>query len=124
MGAGLADQAGLALRGILESVSRSSQLMAEIASSTATQSRASAEVMRTVADMNASADQVTTAVREQAAGSKRIRDAMENINKIMSQAAYRDGLSTLSGHAATVVGSRTTTARRTTPKATPPRTLR
>ena len=40
----LADKAGLALRSIIESVTRSSQLMAEIASSTGKQSQASAEV--------------------------------------------------------------------------------
>jgi methyl-accepting chemotaxis protein len=84
----LADQAGLALRRIMESVTRSSQLMAAIARSTATQSKASAEVLRTVSDMNSSTEQVTTAVREQAAGSKQIRLAMENINKVMSQVAY------------------------------------
>jgi methyl-accepting chemotaxis protein len=87
-GIGLADKAGLALRRIIESVSRSSQLMAQIAASTAKQSRASTEALRTVADMNASADQVTTAVREQAAGSKQIRQAVDNINKLMSQVTY------------------------------------
>jgi methyl-accepting chemotaxis protein len=84
----LADQAGLALRRILDSVTRSSQLMAQIAQATSKQSNASAEVLRTVSDMNASTQQVTTAVREQAAGSKQIRQAMENINKIMAQVAY------------------------------------
>jgi methyl-accepting chemotaxis protein len=83
----LADQAGLALRRILDSVTRSSQLMAQIAQATGKQSNASAEVLRTVADMNASAQQVTTAVREQAAGSQQIRQAMENINRITSQVA-------------------------------------
>jgi methyl-accepting chemotaxis protein len=80
-----ADKAGLALRRILESVSRSSGLMAEIASSTALQSKASAEVMRTVGNMNAATDQVTSAVRQQATGSKQIRAAVENINRIMSR---------------------------------------
>ncbi len=84
----LADQAGLALRRIIDSVSRSSQLMAEIASSTARQSKASSDVLKTVADMNSSTEQVTTAVREQAAGSKQIRQATEHINKIMAQVAY------------------------------------
>ncbi len=84
----LADQAGLALRRIMESVSRSSSLMAEIAGSTGRQSRASAEVLRTVADMNAATEQVTTAVREQAAGSQQIRQAMEAINKVTGQVAY------------------------------------
>jgi methyl-accepting chemotaxis protein len=83
-GIGLADEAGLALRRILESVSRSSQLMAEIAASTAKQSRASDELSRTVADLNSSAEQVTTAVREQAAGSKYIRQAIENSNTVMA----------------------------------------
>lgn len=84
-GIGLAQEAGSALRRILESVSRSSQLMAEIASSTAGQSRASADVLRTIADMNTLADQVTTAVREQAAGSKQIRDALQDMNRIMTE---------------------------------------
>ena len=87
-GTSLADQAGLALRAILESVSRSSQLMAGIASATVKQSRASDELMRIVADMNSLVDQVTTAVREQAEGSKQIRDAIENINKIVHEVAY------------------------------------
>ncbi len=87
-GIGLADQAGLALRRILESVSRSSQLMAEIAVSTAKQSRASGEVTRTVANMNSSMGQVATAVKEQAAGAKQIREAMENINQIMGQVTH------------------------------------
>ena len=87
-GTGLADQAGLALKGILESVSRSSELMAGIASSTARQSRASDELMRIVADMNSLVGQVTTAVREQAEGSKQIRDAIENINQIVAEVAY------------------------------------
>jgi methyl-accepting chemotaxis protein len=84
-GIGLADQAGLALRRIIESVLRSSHLMAEISSATSRQSRASEDVLRTVGDMTGSADQVTTAVREQAAGSKQIREAMENINRVMGQ---------------------------------------
>jgi methyl-accepting chemotaxis protein len=84
----LADKAGLALRSIIDSVSRSSQLMANIASSTSRQSQASTEVLRTVADMNLATDQVTTAVREQAAGSKQIRQAMENINRITTQVNY------------------------------------
>jgi methyl-accepting chemotaxis protein len=84
----LADQAGLALRSILESVTRSSQLMAEIATATGRQSQASAEVLRTVADMNTATNQVTTAVREQAAGSRQIREAVENVNRITAQAAY------------------------------------
>ncbi len=82
----LADEAGGALRRILDSVTRSSALMARIAGSTGRQSHASAEVMRTVSDMNAATAQVTTAVREQAAGSKRIRNAMENISRIMAEA--------------------------------------
>jgi methyl-accepting chemotaxis protein len=84
----LADKAGLALRSIIDSVSRSSQLMANIASSTSRQSQASTEVLRTVADMNSATEQVTTAVREQAAGSKQIRQAMENINRITTQVNY------------------------------------
>jgi len=87
-GIALADRAGLALRSIMESVSRSSKLMGQIASATAKQSQASADVLQTVAHMNAATSQVTTAVREQAEGSKQIRAAMENINKIMTQAAY------------------------------------
>jgi methyl-accepting chemotaxis protein len=86
-GMSLADKAGEALRRILDSVTRSSALMAEIAASTARQSQASADVLRTVADMNAATDQVTSAVREQAAGSRQIREAVETINKVMSQAA-------------------------------------
>jgi methyl-accepting chemotaxis protein len=84
----LADKAGAALRNIIESVSRSSELMGQIATSTAKQSQASSEVLETVAAMNAATSQVTKAVREQAEGSKQIRAAMENIKKVMSQAAY------------------------------------
>jgi methyl-accepting chemotaxis protein len=84
----LADKAGLALRSIIDSVLRSSQLMGQIASATAKQSKASAEVLQTVANMTSGTSQVTTAVREQVEGSKQIRQAMENINRIMSQAAY------------------------------------
>jgi methyl-accepting chemotaxis protein len=84
----LADKAGLALRRIIDSVTRSSDLMAQIASATAKQSQAGAEVLQTVTNMNSATSQVTTAVREQAEGSKQIRQAMENINKIMTQAAY------------------------------------
>jgi methyl-accepting chemotaxis protein len=87
-GIALADRAGLALRSITESVSRSSQLMDQIASATATQSQASAEVLQTVSNMNTVTGQVTSAVREQAEGSNQIRQAMENINRIMAQAAY------------------------------------
>jgi len=84
----LADRAGLALRSIIESVTRSSQLMAEIAAATARQSRASAEALKTVADMNTATGQVLTAVREQAAGSKQIREAVEHVNRITAQAVY------------------------------------
>ena len=84
----LADKAGAALRNIIESVSRSSQLMAQIAQATAKQTTASAEVLQTVSNMNSATNQVTTAVREQAEGSKQIRQAMENIKRIMIQAAY------------------------------------
>jgi len=87
-GIALADKAGLALRRIMESVTRSSQLMAQIASSTGKQSQASSDVLRTVTEMSAASTQVATAVREQAAGSKQIRAAVENINKITSQVAY------------------------------------
>jgi methyl-accepting chemotaxis protein len=84
----LADRAGLALRSIIESVSRSSELMAQIASATAKQSQASREVLDTVAQMSSTTNQVATAVRDQAEGSVQIRQAMENISRIMSQAAY------------------------------------
>jgi methyl-accepting chemotaxis protein len=87
-GIGIADKAGAALRNIIESVSRSSQLMGQIAQATAKQSVASAEVLGTVSNMNTATDQVTRAVREQAEGSKQIRQAMENIKRIMTQAAY------------------------------------
>ena len=87
-GINLADKAGLALRSIIDSVSRSSQLMAQIASATAKQSMASAEVLQTVSNMTSATNQVTSAVREQAEGTKQIRQAMENINGIMTQAAY------------------------------------
>jgi methyl-accepting chemotaxis protein len=87
-GISLADKAGLALRSIIDSVSRSSQLMAQIAAATAKQSQASAEVLQTVSNMNAATNQVTSAVREQAEGSKQIRAAMDNINRVMTQAAY------------------------------------
>jgi methyl-accepting chemotaxis protein len=87
-GISLADKAGLALRSILQSVSRSSGLMGQIASATATQSRASAEVLQTVSDMTAATGQVTTAVREQVEGSRQIRQAMENINRVMAEAAH------------------------------------
>jgi methyl-accepting chemotaxis protein len=87
-GIALADKAGLALRRIMESVTRSSQLMNQIAGSTGKQSQASADVLRTVTEMSSASTQVATAVREQAAGSKQIRAAVENINKITSQIAY------------------------------------
>jgi methyl-accepting chemotaxis protein len=84
----LADKAGAALRNIIESVSRSSELMGQIAEATGKQSQASSEVLDTVSRMNAATSQVTQAVREQAEGSKQIRAAMENIKKVMAQAAY------------------------------------
>ena len=84
----LADRAGVALRSIIDSVGRSSELMAQIASATAKQSSASAEVLQTVTNMNAATSNVTTMVREQAEGSRQIRQAMENINRVMTQAAY------------------------------------
>jgi methyl-accepting chemotaxis protein len=87
-GIGLADKAGLALRSIIDSVTRSSQLMARIASATAKQSKASEQVLQTVSNMNQATNQVTSAVREQAEGSKQIRQAMENIKRVMTQAAY------------------------------------
>jgi methyl-accepting chemotaxis protein len=87
-GIGLADKAGLALRSIIDSVSRSSQLMARIASATSKQSKASEQVLQTVSNMNQATNQVTSAVREQAEGSKQIRQAMENIKRVMTQAAY------------------------------------
>jgi methyl-accepting chemotaxis protein len=87
-GIALADKAGLALRSIIESVSRSSHLMGQIATATAKQSQASTEVLQTVSHMNNATTQVTTAVREQAEGSRQIRSAMENIKKVMTQAAY------------------------------------
>ena len=87
-GIALADKAGLALRSIIESVSRSSHLMGQIATATAKQSQASTDVLQTVSHMNNATTQVTTAVREQAEGSRQIRSAMENIKKVMTQAAY------------------------------------
>jgi methyl-accepting chemotaxis protein len=87
-GIALADKAGAALRNIIESVSRSSDLMGQIANATGKQSQASSEVLDTVTRMNAATSQVTQAVREQAEGSKQIRAAMENIKKVMAQAAY------------------------------------
>jgi methyl-accepting chemotaxis protein len=87
-GIALADKAGAALRNIIDSVSRSSELMGQIAEATGKQSQASSEVLDTVSRMNAATSQVTQAVREQAEGSKQIRSAMENIKKVMSQAAY------------------------------------
>jgi methyl-accepting chemotaxis protein len=84
----LADRAGAALRNIIDSVSRSSELMGRIAAATAKQSQASTEVLETVEAMNSATGQVTSAVREQAESSKQIRAAMENIKKVMSQAAY------------------------------------
>src|SRR5512143_1105198 len=84
----LADKAGAALRNIIESVSRSSELMGQIADATGKQSQASSEVLDTVSRMNTATSQVTQAVREQAEGSKQIRAAMENIKKVMAQAAY------------------------------------
>jgi methyl-accepting chemotaxis protein len=87
-GIALADKAGMALRNIIESVSRSSELMGQIADATHKQSQASTEVLDTVSKMNSATSQVTQAVREQAEGSKQIRAAMENIKKVMSQAAY------------------------------------
>ena len=84
----LADRAGVALRSIIDSVGRSSQLMGEIAAATAKQSAASAEVLQTVTDMNAATSNVTGMVREQAEGSRQIRQAMENINKVMTEAAF------------------------------------
>jgi methyl-accepting chemotaxis protein len=87
-GIALADKAGAALRNIIESVSRSSELMGEIAEATQKQSQASSEVLDTVSRMNAATSHVTQAVREQAEGSKQIRAAMENIKKVMAQAAY------------------------------------
>jgi methyl-accepting chemotaxis protein len=87
-GIALADKAGAALRNIIESVSRSSELMGQIADATGKQSQASSEVLDTVSRMNSATSQVTQAVREQAEGSKQIRAAMENIKKVMAQAAY------------------------------------
>ena len=87
-GIALADKAGAALRNIIESVQRSSDLMGQIAGATGKQSQASAEVLETVSHMNSATSQVTQAVREQAEGSKQIRAAMENIKKVMAQAAY------------------------------------
>jgi methyl-accepting chemotaxis protein len=84
----LADKAGVALRSIIESVTRTSQLMGEIASATGKQSSAGTEALGTVGNMTTATSQVTTAVKEQAEGSKQIRQAMENIKKVMSQAAY------------------------------------
>jgi methyl-accepting chemotaxis protein len=86
-GIALADRAGLALRRIIDSVTRSRELMGQIASATSKQSQASADVLGTVANMTAATNQVTTAVREQAEGSKQIRQAMENINRVMTTAA-------------------------------------
>ena len=83
----LANQAGLALRRIRESVNGSSGLMARIASAMATQSASANEILATVAEMNAATTQVTTAVREQVQGSLQIRQAIENIDQTMQQAA-------------------------------------
>ncbi|HEX9898063.1 MAG TPA: methyl-accepting chemotaxis protein, partial [Candidatus Methylomirabilis sp.] len=83
----LADKAGLALRRIMESATRSSELMAEIATATARQSKASSEAIETAAQMSAASDRVITAVREQTAGSREIRVAMENINRITDHVA-------------------------------------
>jgi methyl-accepting chemotaxis protein len=84
----LADKAGVALRSIIDSVTRSSQLMGEIASATGKQSAAGTQVLGTVSNMTSATNQVTTAVKDQAEGSKQIRQAMDNIKKVMSQAAY------------------------------------
>jgi methyl-accepting chemotaxis protein len=85
-GISLADTAGEALRRILDSVTRSSKLMALIAQATAKQSQASADVLQTMSAMTGASEQVTNAVREQAEGSKRIRQAMENISRVMTEA--------------------------------------
>ncbi len=87
----LADEAGGALRRILDSVTRSSELMATIAAATSRQSGALAGAMKTVSAMSAAATQVTTAVREQAAGSQRIRDAMDAIQRTMAEATQATG---------------------------------
>jgi methyl-accepting chemotaxis protein len=86
-GIALTDRSGLALRSILESVSRSSGLMAQIAGATAKQSQASAEALATVSHMSAATHQVTSAVKEQAEGSKQIRQAMESIKRAVHEAA-------------------------------------
>jgi methyl-accepting chemotaxis protein len=83
----LADKAGVALRRIRDSVTRSSELMAQIAAATSRQSRASNELLQTMSNMAGATGHVTSAVRDQAEGSKQIRAAMENINRVMSAAA-------------------------------------
>jgi methyl-accepting chemotaxis protein len=84
----LADKAGVALRRILESVTRSSQLMARIAESTAMQSKASTDVLQTVENMTEATQQTTSQVGVLANGSEQIREAVDNINRIANQAAY------------------------------------
>ena len=84
----LADKAGVALRRILESVTRSSELMGSITGATARQSTASDELLRTMGNMAGAAAQVTQAVREQAEGTRRIGAAMENITRIMQAATH------------------------------------
>ena len=86
-GAGLVEQAGHALRRILESVPQWSRLLAEIATSTHRQSLASDDARRVVAEMHGLAQQVTRAVEEQAAASLRIRAATLGLNERMTDAA-------------------------------------
>jgi methyl-accepting chemotaxis protein len=86
-GAGLVEQAGNALRRILESVPQWSQLLSEIAASSHRQSLASDEVSRVVAEMHALAQQVTRAVEAQAAASRTIRGATLDLNERMAEAA-------------------------------------
>jgi methyl-accepting chemotaxis protein len=82
-----ADRAGVALRRILESVSKSSGLMAEIAAATSRQSEASTEMLRTVDGMSSAAGQLAATLQQHAAGSRQIREAMENIDRVMAEAA-------------------------------------
>lgn len=83
----LADKAGAALRGIVESFNASSRIMSEISTATGEQTISASKVLGAVENMNHATEQVINAVREQSLGSRQIREAVMNMNQITQQVA-------------------------------------
>jgi methyl-accepting chemotaxis protein len=78
----LADQAGSAIKKIIDAVKSSSGIMGEIARSTEEQSMAARNAITSVEDMNRLTQAVTQAIREQTSGIQMTTESAEGMNQM------------------------------------------